>query len=733
MNCVEPGCSGQYEDGYCNVCGTKAPANLADGNSSVGSGSATSSPSMPALPSMPSSTTSSGPAAGGTQPTGTTRTGATGVHRLGAGLVSIAPTTIPDPAAMVLIDPVLPEDRRFCSDPNCREPVGRSRDGRPGRIEGFCPKDGTPFSFRPKLQSATVVDGRYDIAGCLAYGGLGWIYLARDRKLNDKWVVLKGMQNADEEAFEIAKLELQFLAEVDHPNIVNVLNFVEHDGEGYIVMEYVGGPSLRDVMKTRREANGGKPDPLPVDHSLAFMIDILPALGYLHERGRLYCDFKPDNVIQTGSWMKLIDLGAMYRAGDTTSDIYGTRGYQAKEVARTGPTIPSDLFTVGRTIAVLCTDFREFQSKYEFTLPPKDGVRAYETFDSLYRLLERATAENPADRFQSADEMSDQLTGVLREVVAFQTGQPATGASPNFTVEVRGSLTAPNWRTLPLPLVDLDDPAAPYLATLSGLDGAALIDALERIPEQTVEVRLQIARAHLDAGALDDANAVLDQLVADGSRDWRLWWYRGLQALAAEHPVAASEAFASIYRLLPGELAPKLALGVAAESNLDPAGAAAWYEIVARTDPWFLTASFGLARCRLALDDVPGAIAAYDRVPETSAAYVDAQVASATARLDHAERLADVQDAARVVDRLTLEPARRDRLVLDVLESALPLLESNGSGGPPGSLLGFELSDHGLRLGLERTYRSLAKVAPSPSERIRLVDHANQVRPRTLT
>jgi serine/threonine-protein kinase PknG len=650
---------------------------------------------------------------------------------VGAGLVTIDPATVPDPAVVVLPDPVLPEERRFC--PQCRQPVGRSRDGRPGRIEGFCPKDGTPYSFRPKLRADDVIDHRYDIAGCLAYGGLGWIYLARDRKLNDKWVVLKGMQNADDEAFAVAKQELQFLAEVDHPNIVNVLNFVEHDGEGYIVMEYVGGPSLRDVMKARREANGGKPDPLPVEHTLAFMIDILPALGYLHERGRLFCDFKPDNVIQNGSWMKLIDLGAVYRADDKAGDIYGTPGYDAPEIATTGPTIPSDLFTVGRTIAVLCTDFKDFQGKHRYALPAKDGVPAYETFDSLYRLLERATAANPADRFQSADEMSDQLTGVLREVMARQTGQPATGPSPNFTVEVRGLLTEPDWRTLPLPLVDLDDPGAPYLATLSGLDGAALIDALQRIPEQTVEVRLQIARAHLDAGAFDDATAVLDDLVAAGSRDWRVWWYRGLHALAAEHPAAAGEAFASIYRLLPGDLAPKLALGVAAEANGDHTGAAAWYETVARTDPWFLTASFGLARCRLALDDVSGAIAAYDRIPETSAAYNDAQVSAATAMLDHASRIADVQDAARLVDRATLEPARRDRLVADVLETALPLLEANGVGGPPGSLLGHELTEHGLRVGLERTYRSLARRAGTPMERVELVDHANHVRPRTLT
>src|SRR5262249_22817884 len=123
----------------------------------------------------------------------------------------------------------------------------------------------------------------------------------------------------------------------------------------------------------------------------------------------------------------------------------------------------------------------------------------------------------------------------------------------------------------------------------------------------------------------------------------------------------------------------------------------------------------------------------YDRVPETSAAYVDAQVAAATAMLDHATRIADVQDAARVVDRVGLDPARRDHMVANILESALPLVEANGSGGPPGSLLRHELTQQGLGLGLERTYRSLARRAGTSSERIELVDHANHVRPRTLT
>ena len=96
-----------------------------------------------------------------------------------------------------------------------------------------------------------------------------------------------------------ALAERSFLAEVEHPNIVKIFNFVEHDGSGYIVMEYVGGTSLRDMLKARRAANGGALDPLPVAEAIAYMLEILPALGHLHERGLLFCDFKPDNVIQT--------------------------------------------------------------------------------------------------------------------------------------------------------------------------------------------------------------------------------------------------------------------------------------------------------------------------------------------------------------------------------------------------------------------------------------------------
>ena len=128
--------------------------------------------------------------------------------------------------------------------------------------------------------------------------------------------------------------EQRFLAEVEHPNIVRIYNFVEHDGRRL----------HRDGVRGRRVAAGaaGPPSrqrpvpPLPVAEAIAYILEILPAFGYLHRRGLLFCDFKPDNVIQTEEQLKLIDLGGVRRIDDADSDLYGTVGYQAPEVPAQG-------------------------------------------------------------------------------------------------------------------------------------------------------------------------------------------------------------------------------------------------------------------------------------------------------------------------------------------------------------------------------------------------------------
>ncbi len=220
-----------------------------------------------------------------------------------------------------------------------------------------------------------MVAGEYEIEGCLASGGIGWIYLAREGRVSDRWVVLKGLLN---DATGTALVRRRLLTEVEHPNIVKIFNVVQHENMSYLVMEYVGGKSLKQVLVERREANTGEPDPLPPAEAIAAILEVLPALGYLHDNGLLFCNLKPSKPV--------------------------------------GPSIPSDLFTVARTLAVLCIDFRNSQTTYRYTLPPRETVPLFERYDSLYTVLLKATAPDPGDRYQSADEMADKLNAVLREI-----------------------------------------------------------------------------------------------------------------------------------------------------------------------------------------------------------------------------------------------------------------------------------------------------------------------------
>ena len=431
--CAQPGCDGTIQDGYCDTCGLAAPA----------------ASSGPSGPSGSAGSGSAGSAASGSSGSRGTRSRARGRGssrsargRLGAGLVDIPPVPYRDPASAVLTDPQVPEAKRYCS--NCDQPVGRGRDGHPGLAEGFCRNCGTRFSFSPKLEPGDLVAGQYEVLGCLAHGGLGWIYLARDHNVSDRWVVLKGLlDTGDADAMAAAVAERQFLAEVEHPNIVRIYNFVQHadrrTGEmaGYIVMEYVGGKSLKQILADARQAGGS----VPVAHALAYAIEVLPALGYLHDRGMVYCDFKPDNVIQTEEQLKLIDMGGVRRI-DSDEAIYGTVGYQAPEIEADGPSPSSDLYTVGRALAVLTFEFRGFQGTYKYSLP--DGVPLLGEQESFARLLRRATHTEPGRRFGSAGEMAEQLTGVLREVLAVADRVPRPSFSTLFSPEVQAIGTDPD-------------------------------------------------------------------------------------------------------------------------------------------------------------------------------------------------------------------------------------------------------------------------------------------------
>ncbi|MCL9761457.1 serine/threonine-protein kinase [Frankia sp. AiPa1] len=709
--------------------------------------------------------------------------------------------------------PSVPAALRECA--GCGAPVAQPDEAGSVPLDGSCAGCGHRYSFTVKLRPGERV-GRYTVHGVIAHGGLGWVYAATDDNLGgddvQAWVVLKGLLDAaNPEARRIAEVERRILTTVSHPSIVKILDYVAHASEDYIVMEYVPGISLAtmaDAAQSARPAptthpahtvpahtvpahtgTGAGPPLPPVADILRYLLRVLPALGYLHRMGLVYCDFKPDNVMITPSGVKLIDLGGARRIDDRVSGYLSTPGYRAPEldddgerpdgITRCAPSVTTDVFAVARTLARLVLGrFAGFIDAYRHVLPPRRAHLPLRQFESLDRLLRRATATDPSRRFQSVIELADELVGVLYEIVARTEGPVPPLASRWFDTASHptgeaGPLAAPlAWEVLPELRVDPDDPHAPALAAGSDEEPAALAARLAAIVPVTTEVRLAQARVAIRAGQLGAAARVLDEAARTAPLEWRVDWYRGVAALVGGTPGLAVAAFDRVYSQLPGELAPRLALATALseiaarasspqQREAARARAADLYDIVGTIDPGVTSAAFGLARCRT---DPDGRLDAYGRVPRTSSAYTAARARMIEVLIARAAEddppgtghTALTRAAAMLTDpRLDLGERRRVELRRDLYVCALALLDAgldagldvglNAAldagldaglavrGGTGAALmLDRPMTERELRSGLARTYRDMARLAPDRAGRVRLVDQANRARPRTF-
>jgi serine/threonine-protein kinase PknG len=670
-----------------------------------------------------------------------------------------------DPESLVLAKPEIPSNKRQC--PHCNSRVNR--------LQGFCPQCGKPFNFTPKLSRGDRVNGKLEIRGCVAYGGLGWIYLGRDTLL-ERWVILKGLLNGKDSAGAAAAVaERQYLAAVKHSSIVAIYDFIEHEGAGYIVMEYVGGltvDSIRaahDTVRVPTDATGaatgasfreskrhllgrspvggplaiGRKGVLPVEEAIAYVMAILPAFAYLHENKLVYCDFKPDNFMVEQGNLKLIDLGGVRRIGDPDGDIYGSRGFTAPE-AEIEPVAASDIFSIGRTLAVLIMDF-DYLRSYEHALPTPQEQPILAQHDLLYRFLLKATHLDPAARFYSADEMRRQLQGVLREIVA---GTPAAlpWESEIFwsdelqDSEDRAGAEQPLPRLLPVLKIDAIDPASREIIQLCGSTGKQLSESLLRglitkYGDQSSELAFRWLDQLIAQGQYAQFDQQINLLTSRFGDDWRIHWYTGKRALAEQQWQRARDEFERVYCALPGELAPKLALAFAAERLGHAADALQYYRRVARTDPNHTSACFGWARCASRLKDDAQLRTALELVPASHSLSTQARIALAGSLMGDGIQSDNLQleQAATVLQTITVNTGLVHQLRAMMYAAAARLIGTGTKFNTAGkTLLGAAWQGKDLRLRAELEYRKAATFAATPLEKFQWVDLANSVRPLTL-
>jgi serine/threonine-protein kinase PknG len=739
-NCAKTGCGALIgDDSYCTRCGTAAK------------------PPVAPLQSLPQPVKLQDPPA---QPAPAQAAVRPAVSELVAGgarrerLVSLPEMPAADQLGPVLEDPQVPEHKRFCPNPGCRHPVGRVRNGRPGRAEGFCSRCGTKFSFRPLLQPGVFLgDGQFKLQGAIAHGGLGWVYRAWDCWV-PRWVVLKGLIDPDDpDHRQAAVAELAALADASHPNIVTVLTVVKHPHPltgrdvDYIVMECLSGKSLKQLLQERMD--GGSH--LPVDQVCEFALEVLAALGHLHvKRGLLYCDLSADNVIHSTDGVKLIDLGAVRRIDDRDSPVWGKPGFQDPMIAVHGPSVATDLYTVGRLMAVLSFPFPGFSTNE--LIPGPQEVELLATHPSFAGLLRRATDPDPRRRFGSAAEMAEQLEGVLREIRAVQQGRPSPAISTRFAPELRVVGADPDTfptvdpdpvaaaLALPDPQVDPADPHAGLLAAISAESPDETERALAALPDPSLETQLRLVRARIELRHPETGDD-LDTLVQQQPADWRVDWYRGLRSLVDGDVETAHQGFTAVLDALPGEAAPKLAVALCAARNGAAELAARHYTTVWQTDRSYVSAAFGLARVCFGLGDIAGATTALEAVPDSSRYAITARLCAVLVRsrgyTAGQSPITDFFTAAEKLDTLELDDQRRELAIAEVLETVLGWERANrpwpagATTSIPATLLGHRLNERGVRDRLESAYRTLARLAPTAAERIVLVNKANECRNRS--
>jgi serine/threonine-protein kinase len=281
----------------------------------------------------------------------------------------------------------------------------------------------------------TLVDGRYRILRRIGSGGMADVYCAEDSHLG-RQVAIKVLHRRfaqDQEFVERFRREAKAAAGLNHPNVVGVFDRGEHEGTYYIAMEFLTGRTLKDIVTAEA--------PMPQERVIDIGTQILVAAGFAHRNGVIHRDFKPHNVIvdELGH-AKVTDFG-IARAGASemteTGSIMGTAQYLSPEQAQGhAVTATSDIYSIGVMLYEMLAGRLPFEGdsavavalKHLSEPPPPISQLRSDVHPALEAVVMAALAKDPAERWQSAEDLAAALEAARAQIEAGQNGGQDTAA-----------------------------------------------------------------------------------------------------------------------------------------------------------------------------------------------------------------------------------------------------------------------------------------------------------------
>jgi serine/threonine-protein kinase len=273
------------------------------------------------------------------------------------------------------------------------------------------------------LSKGQKINDRYEIVKSIGEGGMANVYLAKDTILNRNVAVkvLRGDLSGDDKFIRRFQREALAVSNLSHPNIVEVYDVGEEDGEHYIVMEYIDGKTLKQLLKKR--------ETLTLTEVIDIMTQLTDGIAHAHESYIIHRDIKPQNImIEDDGRVKITDFGIAMALNATqltqTNSVMGSVHYLPPEQASgKSATVKSDIYSLGIMMYELITGSVPFKgdNAVEIALKHmKDKIPSIRKQDpsipqSVENILLKATAKNPRNRYDSAKEMHEDLLVCLSE------------------------------------------------------------------------------------------------------------------------------------------------------------------------------------------------------------------------------------------------------------------------------------------------------------------------------